>query len=592
MVKNQSFSFILKRLWRHISLVRRRQFAIVFVLTILSSFAEIVSLGAVIPFIGIITQPDLVFDYPFLASFIESFGIEKSKDLVLPLTLGFLVLSIFAGGLRMLLVWFSIYTSNSTGADLGVEIYRRTLYQPYSVHISRSSSEVLSGMTIKINAATGAVAIILNILTSGMLFTAIISTLFVINPEAATVAVAIFGLAYILIAVMSRYRVSRNGERIAKKEILIIKMIQEGLGGIRDIILDGTQSVYYGEYRQAVNSLVKAHTENKFVNQAPRYFMEILGIVLISILVIVMHYKSNNAILALPILGALALGAQRSLPLMQQFYAGWTSLLGNKASLIDVLDLLDQPLPKYINLPEIEPLNLNHSLSFDNVTFRYSMETPLILNGISFKISKGARVGIIGTTGSGKSTALDLLMGMLDPTEGQILVDDQPINIDNQRAWQRAVAHVPQAIFLADKTIAENIALGTSIDKIDFKKVKKSAQQARLDDYISSTMDGYSTLVGERGVRLSGGQRQRIGIARALYKNASVLIFDEATSSLDNETEQEVMLAIEELNKDLTLFIIAHRLSTLKNCSHIIEISKGKIINIGTYDDIINKENS
>jgi len=587
MTNQESLLNIFKRLWRHVSAIRRRQFLLLFVLTIVCSFAEIVSLGAVIPFIGIITQPEVVFEYPYIVRFIKLFGIQKAEDLVIPLTIVFLMASVISALLRMLLVWVSIYTSKATGADLGVEIFRRTLYQPYHIHISRSSSEVISGMTLKIGSATGAVQTIVTLITSGVLFTAIISTIFLINPLVASSAMLVFGFAYVVIALVTRFRVLRNGEFHARKENHLVKMVQEGLGGIRDILLDGSQSVYSEEYRHSVNSLTKVDSENVFINQAPRYFMEALGIVLVAVLVLVISYQSNNAIIALPIIGVLALGAQRSLPLMQQFYAGWTSILGSKASIEDVLDLLDQELPSYVNLPEPEPLNLNHSICFDKVSFRYSADTPIVLDGITLEIPKGARVGIIGTTGSGKSTASDLLMGMLKPTEGQILIDNQPINSGIRRAWQRTVAHVPQNIFLADKSIAENIAFGVSPDKIDFNRVKKVAQQARISEFIESSSEAYNTSVGEHGVRLSGGQRQRIGIARALYKRASVLIFDEATSSLDNETEQSVMQAIEELNEELTLFIIAHRITTLKNCTHIVELSNGSIKRVVSYQEII-----
>ena len=246
------------------------------------------------------------------------------------------------------------------------------------------------------------------------------------------------------------------------------------------------------------------------------------------------------------------------------------------------------PLPAQVNQPEPEPLELRQSIRFDNVSFQYSSNGTWVLEGIDLTIPKGARVGIIGSTGSGKSTALDLLMGLLEPTHGQILVDGQPISLDHKRAWQRTVAHVPQNIFLADTTIAENIAFGIPPDQIDLERVRKAAQQARIADFIESRPEAYSAIVGERGVRISGGQRQRIGIARALYKQASVLIFDEATSALDNETEQAVMQTIEGLNKDLTLLIIAHRLTTLKNCDVIVKLDGRRISAQSTYGQIVN----
>lgn len=586
-IQTNSLIKLYMRLWKHISRVRRRQFLLLLLLTIICSFAEIVSLASVVPFIAIITQPEIIFDYPFVESLVFLFGIEKGEDLVIPLSIAFLLASFISGGLRMLLVWVGLYTCNSTGADFGVEIYRRTLYQPYHVQISRSSSEILSGMTQKIGAATGAVTTLVTLVTSSMLFFAIISTIFLINPLLASSSILIFGSAYVLIALVTKYRVSSNGERIARKESQLVKMIQEGLGSIRDILLDGTQETFYTEYKRGINALVKGNTENAFMNAAPRYFMETLGIVLVSFIVIAMSFSSDGALLALPILGVLALGAQRSLPLMQQLYAGWNSILGGKASMADVLDLLDQPLPTHVNLPEPEPMPFKQSIRFDNVSYSYGKDLPKILNNINLEFPKGSRIGVIGPTGCGKSTILDILMGMLEPTEGSIQIDNKPIDASNLRSWQRVVAHVPQNIFLTDATIAENIALGIPIDKVDLDSIKMASQKACISEFIESCSEGYYSNVGERGIWLSGGQRQRIGIARALFKKASVLIFDEATSALDNETEQSVMQAIEELDDGITLFIIAHRLTTLKECTHIVELSEGKVKRVGDYHEII-----
>jgi ATP-binding cassette subfamily B protein len=376
---------------------------------------------------------------------------------------------------------------------------------------------------------------------------------------------------------------------IAYEQTQVVKALQEGLGAIRDVLLDGTQKVYCNIYRTAILQLQRAGGENTFINQAPRYVMEALGMTLIAVFVLVMSYRIGGVVAALPMLSILALGAQRLLPLMQQLYSNWSFVIGSKAALIDVMDLLDQPLPSQSSLPEPEPLQMYHSIRFENVRFKYSSNSPWVLNGIDLKISKGARVGIIGSTGSGKSTALDLLMGLLEPTSGKIVVDDFPINQANQRAWQRTVAHVPQSIFLSDASVAENIAFGVPSNEIDIARVRKVAQQARIADFIESRIEGYSSVVGERGVRLSGGQRQRIGIARALYKRATVLIFDEATSALDHETEQDVIDAIDSLDNDLTIIMVAHRHTTLKKCDMIIKIQNGVLVDSGTFEDLLER---
>jgi ATP-binding cassette subfamily B protein len=252
-----------------------------------------------------------------------------------------------------------------------------------------------------------------------------------------------------------------------------------------------------------------------------------------------------------------------------------------------MIDMLDQPLPASAFQPIPAPLEFRRQISFKSIRFRYTEEGPWVLNGLNLNIAKGARIGFVGTTGSGKSTALDVLMGLLEPTDGQVQVDDRPIQGDNVRAWQQAIAHVPQSIYLADSTLAENIAFGIPPEKIDMARVKLAAQQAQIADFIESKPDGYQAFVGERGIRLSGGQRQRIGIARALYKHAQLLILDEATSALDNATEQSVMESVERLNRDLTIILIAHRLTTVKRCDLIVELAQGKVVAQGTYEELL-----
>ena len=284
----------------------------------------------------------------------------------------------------------------------------------------------------------------------------------------------------------------------------------------------------------------------------------------------------------------MALGAQRMLPILQLIYSSFSSLRAGFASLADVLELLDEPTNEILIKSSVNKIPLNKKIKIENLKFKYSPDGSKILNGINLEIPKGSILGIIGATGSGKSTFIDILMGLLHPVSGSLSVDDTIITETNKFGWQAELAHVPQSIFLIDSSIAENIALGVPKSDIDHDLVKKSAMQAQIHETILSWKDGYSSVVGERGVRISGGQRQRIGIARALYKKASVIIFDEATSALDSDTETSVMRSIISLNKEITIIIVAHRLTTLKDCSNIIELSEGKILRQGVYNEIIN----
>lgn len=584
----QSIIHLLNRLWLHISPRRRGQFSLLLILMILASFAEILSIGAVLPFLGVLTAPVRVFEHPVAQPFIHALGITEPSRLLLPLTIAFGLAALLAGAMRLLLLWTSIRLSFATGADLSISIYRRTLYQPYAVHVSRNSSEVINGISTKANGVIyGIIVPILNIISAVVMLLGIMVTLLYVEPVIALAAFGGFGVVYSLIIWFTRNRLMVDSQSIARESTQVIKSLQEGLGGIRDVLIDGSQALYCQIYRNSDLPLRRAQGNNQFIGQCPRYGMEALGMLLIASLAYMLAQQTDGISKAIPVLGALALGAQRLLPVLQLAYASWTSIKGGQASLQDTLELLDQPLPDYADNPANEPLLFHNYIRLNELSFRYSPHVPWVLKKINLTIKKGDRTGFIGATGSGKSTMLDIIMGLLQPTEGSIEIDGCTITEDNHRAWQSHIAHVPQAIFLADSTIEENIAFGIPKNQINYERVRQAAQQAQIADIIETWPKKYQTFVGERGIRLSGGQRQRIGIARALYKKADVIIFDEATSALDNETELAVMRAIENLNKDLTILIIAHRLTTLKNCTQIVELSNGGISRVGSYHDIV-----
>lgn len=588
MPETQPLFVLLKRLWRYISAKRRKQFAALLVLMVLSSFAEIVSIGAVIPFLGVLTHPQGVFEYPLLQPLIQFFDIGGPEQLLLPLTVAFSIAALLAGGMRLLFVWASTRLTFAAGADMSSSIYERTLYQPYTVHVSRNSSEVISGITHKANEIIYSVMTpVLVIISSIITLSAILLALISIDPFISLVAFGGFGGIYAVIIRISRSRLAVNSRRIANESTQVIKSLQEGLGGIRDVLIDGTQPIYCQIYRTSDLSLRRAQGSSQFIGIFPRYGIEALGMIFIAILAYGLARKQGGVANAIPVMGALALGAQRMLPMLQQAYGNWTAMRAGQATFQDVLSLLDQPLPDYVSEPWPQSIPFEHSVVLKDVSFRYDSEGPWVLQNIDFVLSKGARIGLIGTTGSGKSTLLDIAMGLLSPTKGTLKVDGVSIDKSNLRGWQAHIAHVPQVIYLADISIAENIAFGISVDRIDMDRVREAARQAQMDAVIEGWPEQYQTRVGERGVRLSGGQRQRIGIARALYKRADVIVFDEATSALDNDTELAVMQAIESLGEDLTVIMIAHRLSTLKKCTAVVELSAGKIARSGTYQSIV-----
>ena len=554
---------------------------------LVSAAADVMSLGAVVPFLAILTAPERIFAYAVIGNVARAVGITTPEQLVLPLTLGFAAAALISGAIRMLVLWSSNRFAYATGADLSVDVYRRTLYQSYRVHVARNSSEVISGISIKVAGIVGVLTSLLIIASSLPLLVAILLALFAIDPVVASQAMVGFGGSYVLITLVHRRRLRRNSQLIADEQTNVIKALQEGLGGIRDVLLDGPQPLYCDVFRRAEVRLRLALAGNAFISGNPRYVMEAVGMVLIAALAYGLSRGAGGLVIALPVLGALALGAQRLLPALQQGYSAWAGFVGGHASLAETIALLDQPLPAELLRPAPAPLHFHDTIRFRAVRFRYTSDGPWVLDGLDLTIPKGGLVGLVGTTGSGKSTTMDLLMGLLTPTEGELLLDGQLLKGNRVRAWQRTIAHVPQSVFLADATVAENIAFGVSRKELDLEAVRQAARLAQLADFIEARPEGYSTFVGERGIRLSGGQRQRVGIARALYKQASVLVFDEATSALDNATEESLMSAIEDLNRDLTVLLVAHRLTTVRRCDTIVEIGRGRVVAQGTYEQLL-----
>jgi len=578
-----------KQLWHHLSKRRIKQLALLLFLMIIASILEVVSLGAVLPFLSVLTSPDQVFQHEYAQPLISTLKLREPIQLILPITILFIITALVAGIVRLLLLYVMTRLSYAIGADLSINIYRRTLYQPYATHVARNSSEVINSIITKTNTVISGILTPLLILVSSIfILISIVTVLFIIDMSVALSASIVFGVLYWLVIRYTKNHLKNNSQIIADQSTQMLKALQEGLGGVRDVLIDGTQEFYCQLYRNADLPQRRAEGNNVFIGGSPRYIMEAIGMTLIAGLAYMLTQKQGGISAAIPVLGALALGAQKLLPALQQAYSSYSGIKGAKSSFEDVLYLLDQPLPEYENQPP-KAIRFDKEIKLTNLSFRYTQESPWILKNINLSLKKGSHIGFIGSTGSGKSTLLDIIMGLLPATEGDLFIDQQAIDNKSRRSWQMNIAHVPQNIYLSDNSIEENIAFGVSKDKIDHQRVRKAAQQAKIAQLIEQWQEGYQTFVGERGIRLSGGQRQRIGIARALYKNASVLIFDEATSALDNETEREVMEAIKDLGGEITVLIIAHRLTTLRNCDKVVELGNNYGLSIGSYQEMVKK---
>lgn len=578
---------LLIRLWHHLGKRRRSQFVFLLGLMLIASIAEIFSIGAIMPFLMVLIDPGRLFIGQMTAPVLYELGIDSPERLLLPLTVLFVGFAILANGARLLVHWAITKYAYVAGADLSMHMYERTLYQPYEVHVRRNSSEIVSGIVKRTATITMMLLMGLNMISSAAILVTILLFLMWVDPGITLLCCGVFGVIYAIVVRLVKRRLDANSLIADREGTQVIKLLQEGLGGIREVLIDGTQQTYCQKYRAADLPMRTAQSNTAFIALSPRYIMEVLGIVLMAGLALALSARRGGAAEAIPILGALALGAQRILPLLQQIYSAWANMLGGKASLLAGLTLLDQERPSEFDGVNTSHLRFQRSIKLHQCSYHYSPSSPYVLHDVNLNIPKGARVGFVGPTGCGKSTLLDIVMALLPPTTGTLEIDDVAVVDANRREWQKRIAHVPQAIFLSDSSIAENIAFGMPRERIDHKRVRLAARQAQISDFIESLPHQYETHVGERGVRLSGGQRQRIGIARALYKEAELIIFDEATSALDGETEEAVMQAIDGLDPELTVLLIAHRHTTLRNCTHIVEMDEGRIKRICAYADLV-----
>jgi ATP-binding cassette subfamily B protein len=557
-------------LFRLLSPARQRQFLLTLGLMLLGAAAEMVTIGAALPFLALVADPHSALIPPRLLALLTALG----GSAVVGAALLLIAAALAAAAVRLALTWGSQRFVMATGHDMAAAVFGRMLRQPYAEQVRRNSSQTLAAVEKVQGVVFGLLQPAMQGLIGAFIALCVFALLLRIDARAAGLAAAAVVLAYVGVSLIVRPRLRRNSEALAGTMVERTRTVQEGLGGIRDIILDRSEPLFEAKFSALDRRYRRAQAATQFVAGAPRFVVEAAGLVAIALVTLAMSLEPGGVVKAIPVLGALALGAQRLLPLLQQAYYGWSLASGNYRAFRDVIDMMEAPVPS--PQPEAPPLDFERELAFEGVAFRYP-EGRFALEEVSFRIRAGEHVGIAGATGGGKSTLLDLLMGLLEPEQGAIRVDGRPLDAATRPAWQAGLAHVPQAIYLADDTIAANIAFPRKAEGMDEARLAEAVKAAQLDSFLAELPEGLDTYVGERGVRLSGGQRQRIGLARALYRRPRLLILDEATSALDEGTERAVLAALQGLRGDMTLVTVAHRATTLAACDRLIRVEGGRV---------------
>jgi ABC-type multidrug transport system fused ATPase/permease subunit len=573
-------------LYRLLSANRRRQLVLVILLMPMTAIAEMAMVAAIVPFLALLAGRSNYETLPLLSRLLDELQRLTPSNPLLAAAALFVMAALTTAALRLILSWLSNQLAFGMGHEVSVEIQRRLLHQPYLFHLGHHSSELLSALDKVDHLIFNLVLQVIQAVNAMLIILFVIGLLVSLDPLSALLAAMLVGGSYGLAMIVTRRRLTTHAKFIASAYQQRLRSVQESLGGIRDVILDRSQDTQLEQFQAIDRRFMRARAETAFLVAAPRFLVEAFGLSLIALLTLVIAARPGGFLAALPVLGALALGAQRLLPLMSQIYAGWANLAATRPIVGEVASLASLPITNRPDQPKAL-LPFNGSIRLRGVSFRYADRDRLALHDISLNIPRGARVAIIGKTGSGKSTLADLLMGLIEPSEGEVTVDGMALGGARLAGWQQSIAHVPQAIFIADASIAANIALSAPASAPDMKSLRHAADVAQLRDFIDTLPNGFDTIVGERGARLSGGQRQRLGLARAIYKQTPVLVLDEATNALDDATESALFHALDRLGGEgRTIIIIAHRRSTIEGCNLIFRLDQGRLVQSGSYEQV------
>jgi HlyD family secretion protein len=584
---------LLKNLFALLTPDQQKHFYLLQVLVVLMSVIEIFGVASIVPFISLVTDIDQLEEKTFVWKIYQSSGINSHEQFIFLVGVCVLILLFISTITSIFTIWKLSMFASKIGTDIADRLYSHYLRQGWLFHASGSSAQLTKKISTECLRVSGGILIPLMHLNAKIVLAILMSlSIFVYDPQVALIAISIFALTYFIIFRTVRKRLGNYGSVISDVNEKRFRLMNEGFGGIKDVLLLGTDNDFISRFNLSGNSLAHSMGRSQALIQAPRYLLELIAFgSMISLILYLIFSLDSNLSKVLPILSIYAIGAIKLLPAFQQIYSSLAIIKANIAAFESIKEDLDNSSYTEYSIENNcrDTIHLKDKISLENIMFTYPNKTEPALDQINMQIPLNSVIGIVGPSGSGKSTIIDVILGLINSHDGQLKIDDQIINSHNRRSWQNSIGFVAQNIFLSEGTVAENVAFGIPSNQIDLNKVEEVLKLAHLDELVKTLNDGIHTKVGERGVQLSGGQRQRIGIARALYNNAEVLVFDEATSSLDGVTEKMIMDAIHDFSGKKTIILIAHRLKTVKKCDQIFYINEGKVYDKGTYDDLLER---
>ena len=561
-------------------------------MAVAAAFLEMLAVASVVPFLATLANPQFAGSDPRLAKLHAFLGFGTPAQFLAYLGGIVLLVLIVANAFSAATAWRMLRFANRQGHALSMRMLATYLRKPYVFYLDRNIAELQKNVFGEVYRVTNGILIpSVQVVTKLSVVLFLGAMLVLINPLMALIVAGVLGGAYLILYKLARATLHSAGRVSVEAGTLRAKFGLESLAGAKEIKLLGREEEFLRRFEEPSLRWADAQTRSQAISQLPRFAVETVAFSLILLLAIYLLGAGRNMGELLPLLGLYAFAGYRLMPALQQIFAGFALIRNNQPSLEAVLADLEpraeQTTAADRSSREIR-VPINTVVELRNVNYRYPGETSWAVQQVNLRITKNSSVALVGTTGCGKTTLVDLLMGLLPPVDGSLRVDGVEINRKNIRRWQRSIGHVPQQIFLSDDTITRNIALGLPDEGIDMARVERAARLARLHEFVSSGLpNGYDTVVGDRGIRLSGGQRQRIGIARALYGDPDLLVLDEATSALDNVTENAVFEALQALAGRKTIVMVAHRLSTVRGCDLVCVMEKGFIVERGSYEKLM-----